>query len=609
MSKKRKHRRTGKRLSKSRHIDASLDRHAFSYKNSPVVNGTSAVACQVKRNKSIVTASHSKPFSRFSLAKVVERVKRWRVTEGRRSPAIACAEAVQRLSRKAKQNWSDLIQKHHDNQFPESDRMVVALLILLLSSFPQIQFLLQSRIQQIRSIAMHRFALARNWMERKKLRPVVFLGAAGVIAVTALFFSFYTIGTSVIYDGKPLANVESVGAVNEACDTLETITADTLHHTYQIDDSLLQYNYKLLPRKELVAAEELEEDLSDEIGLVEPGYALYVDGELIGATPYKGALEELLSQLKQSASDEATISCDFKEDVEVRDEYVPTDKIMNLGNLAELLFSTKEGEVTYTVAKGDCWSKIAQSHDLTTSELLAFNPGYNIDRLSIGEVLTISTAVPYLTQTVVKQEQYVSEVPYEIEYTDTESLYRGDYKVTSPGTYGSADVVANVTYINEAETERNILSYVTLVEPVTEYRLRGTKERPSWVATGTFRWPTNGHITSPFGYRKSPGGFGSSYHRGIDIANHRGTPIYAADGGTVSIAGWQGGYGYMVEINHNNGYTTRYAHCSSLLVSKGDHVYKGQQISRMGSTGNSTGNHCHFEIRYSGVPNNPMNYL
>ena len=128
--------------------------------------------------------------------------------------------------------------------------------------------------------------------------------------------------------------------------------------------------------------------------------------------------------------------------------------------------------------------------------------------------------------------------------------------------------------------------------------------------TGTFRWPITGRITSRFGTRKSPGGIGSTNHRGIDIAAPRGTPVYAADGGTVTYAGWMGSYGYLVRIRHENtGYETYYAHNSSLTVSVGQHVYKGQQIARVGSTGNSTGPHCHFEVRYNGVARNPLNYL
>ena len=175
--------------------------------------------------------------------------------------------------------------------------------------------------------------------------------------------------------------------------------------------------------------------------------------------------------------------------------------------------------------------------------------------------------------------------------------------------YGKADVLAKATYVNGEETERTILSSVTLKEPVTESRLRGTKVRPTWHPTGSFRWPTSGRITSYFGGRKSPGGIGSTNHKGIDIAVPRGTPIYAADGGTVTYSGWMSGYGYLIIIDHGNGYQTYYGHNSSLVASKGEKVHKGQLIARMGSTGISSGNHCHFGIKLNGTFVNPLNYL
>ena len=336
---------------------------------------------------------------------------------------------------------------------------------------------------------------------------------------------------------------------------------------------------------------------------------LYVDGELIGATPYEGALEELLQQLKDAATNENTISCEFAEDVEVKYEYVPNDQVMNLGYLAETLYSTKTAEVTYTVVKGDTWSEIAEDHGLTSAELLALNPGYNINKLQIGEVLTLSASVPYLTMTVVKQERYLDDVSYNIEYTDSADLYQGDYKVTSKGEYGKADVMAKATYVNGEETERTILSSVTLKEPVTEYRLRGTKARPTWMPTGSFRWPCSGRITSRFGYRNTGIRGATRNHKGIDIACARGTPIYAADGGRVIFSGYKGAMGYVVIIDHNNGYVTYYEHNGSLLVSAGQTVYKGQQIAKAGRSGVASGVHCHFGIQRNGSYVNPLNYL
>ena len=503
-----------------------------------------------------------------------------------------------------------VVREAQAHRFPESNRKPLQFLLMLWGLLPSAA----SRLREIllgrrreRNLRTSRFSV---WFEKeKRLHSLMFLGGSCALAGIILFCSFFTIGTTVSYDGQVLGRLASKSEAETVRKDLESITSRTLGETYTIDDSLLQYDSGWMLRQDIEDKAVYEDQLSDEIGLVTSAYCLYVNDVRIGATPYEGALEELLDQLQKAASDEDTISCEFAEDVEIRQEYVPTSEIMNLGYIAELLYSTKTAEVTYEVKKGDTWSQIAAKNDMTSAELLALNPGYNINKLQIGEVLTLSASVPYLTMTVVKQERYLDDVSYNIEYTDSADLYQGDYKVTSKGEYGKADVMAKATYVNGEETERTILSSVTLKEPVTEYRLRGTKVRPTWMPTGSFRWPTSGRISSYFGGRKSPGGIGSTNHKGIDIAVPRGTPIYAADGGTVTYSGWMSGYGYLVQIDHGNGYVTRYGHNSSLTVSVGQHVYKGQQVARAGSTGNSTGNHCHFEVRYNGVAKNPLNYL
>ena len=503
-----------------------------------------------------------------------------------------------------------VVREAQAHRFPESNRKPLQFLLMLWGLLPSAA----SRLREIllgrrreRNLRTSRFSV---WFEKeKRLHSLMFLGGSCALAGIILFCSFFTIGTTVSYDGQVLGRLASKSEAETVRKDLESITSRTLGETYTIDDSLLQYDSGWMLRQDIEDKAVYEDQLSDEIGLVTSAYCLYVNDVRIGATPYEGALEELLDQLQKAASDEDTISCEFAEDVEIRQEYVPTSEIMNLGYIAELLYSTKTAEVTYEVKKGDTWSQIAAKNDMSSAELLALNPGYNINKLQIGEVLTLSASVPYLTMTVVKQERYLDDVSYNIEYTDSADLYQGDYKVTSKGEYGKADVMAKTTYVNGEETERTILSSVTLKEPVTEYRLRGTKVRPTWMPTGSFRWPTSGRISSYFGGRKSPGGIGSTNHKGIDIAVPRGTPIYAADGGTVTYSGWMSGYGYLVQIDHGNGYVTRYGHNSSLTVSVGQHVYKGQQVARAGSTGNSPGNHCHFEVRYNGVAKNPLNYL
>jgi murein DD-endopeptidase MepM/ murein hydrolase activator NlpD len=124
------------------------------------------------------------------------------------------------------------------------------------------------------------------------------------------------------------------------------------------------------------------------------------------------------------------------------------------------------------------------------------------------------------------------------------------------------------------------------------------------------QWPAQGDISSEFGWRSSPfGGRGDCFHGGIDIANDSGVAVAAAADGTVNFAGWKGGYGKVLEINHGYGYKTIYGHNSALLVSEGDKVKKGQEIARMGTTGRSTGPHLHFEVIKDGELQDPRIYL
>jgi len=117
-------------------------------------------------------------------------------------------------------------------------------------------------------------------------------------------------------------------------------------------------------------------------------------------------------------------------------------------------------------------------------------------------------------------------------------------------------------------------------------------------------------FTSGFGYRSDPFHAGAAMHPGIDLSGAYGTPIYATADGTVLRAGWNsGGYGNLVEVDHGRGITTRYGHMSAVLVSAGQHVTRGQQIGRMGSTGRSTGNHLHYEVRIDGRAVNPIPFM
>lgn len=122
-------------------------------------------------------------------------------------------------------------------------------------------------------------------------------------------------------------------------------------------------------------------------------------------------------------------------------------------------------------------------------------------------------------------------------------------------------------------------------------------------------WPTNGWVSSPFGYRMSPFTGRRTLHEGLDIASNVGAPVRSTAKGIVVFAGRQSGYGKLVIIDHGFGYMTKYGHNSQIMVHAGERVSKGQVISRVGSTGRSTGPHVHYEVLINGVPVNPFKFI
>lgn len=504
-----------------------------------------------------------------------------------------------------------VMRESRARNFPESNRFLVQVFLVIGGMFPMWRSLLHERVMAHRRQRSHAAGEHEDRWRRhaRRVNPFYFIGGAAVVAAIALFFSFYTLGTTVEYNGSVVDTVASAAQARKAASKLESITTETLGKSYEIAKDAIHYSTAFVRRSDVTDSTTFEQDLADELGQVTYGYSLYVDDELIGSTQYAGALDELLKQIKQVYASADTLSVDFVENVRIAEGYVPTDSVMNLGEIAQILNSTKSGEVTYTVVKGDTWGQIANNNGMTAAELEALNPGYDINRIHIGDALTLSNAVPYLTVKVTERQNYVEDVNYDVNYVSDSSMYQGDERVISKGSFGKADIVADVTYVNGEEQERTVISSVTLSDPVAETRARGTKVRPTWYPTGSFRWPCSGRITSYFGYRSTGIRGATSNHKGIDIACSYGTPIYAADGGRVTYAGYKGAMGYVVIIDHNNGYVTYYEHNSSLLVSAGQTVYKGQQVAKAGRSGVASGVHCHFGIQRNGSYVNPLNYL
>ena len=438
--------------------------------------------------------------------------------------------------------------------------------------------------------------------------PVTFLAGSAAMAVALTITTLYSLSYAVTMDGELVGVVADADLVQQAIETVEARGTSLLGHDYQVEGEL-DYEFALTLRSNLSAEEDIQSYFYQQLDSVSGelrNYQIAVDGQVVGTVKDEDSLSQLLDGIKARYTSENTVSVDFLDEVSIEPVY-DAENLMTLKEMENALLANQGGSTTYTVVAGDTFNAIAYANDMSISDLEALNPGIDINRLMVGDVLNVKELTPLLSVQTVEEVTYTQAIECPIEEVENSSMYIGDTSVITRGVEGEEEVNATVTYINGQETARTINSTTTLREPTTTVMAVGTKEKPRTASTGSYQWPIYGRITSYFGGRYIFGSY--SYHSGIDIAASYGAAVCAADGGTVTYAGYKGSYGNLVIITHDNGTQTYYGHNSSLTVSVGDKVYKGQQVARAGSTGRSTGVHCHFEIRVGGTSVNPLSYL
>ncbi len=438
------------------------------------------------------------------------------------------------------------------------------------------------------------------------LRPAPMLAVIGAVCAVLVLSSVYDRGYAVTVDGEELGIVTDPAVFELAVDRVEDRVAAILGHEYHLDHQV-EYAFTLAQEEEFSPASAFETHLFRQVDAVMQSYTLTVDGELIGAAADQAALNEMLDTLAAPYITENTVSVEYMEDVEISYQYISSDTLQDLSTMEEILSASVSDRVTRRAVRGDTYSGIANDNGMTLEELMALNPDADPNRLTAGDVLTLRSAVPFLSVRTVDTVTYSEVIPFTEETVEDSSMYVDESKILTVGVDGQAEITADITCMNGYEQAREIISTTTVTEPVTQVVAVGTMERPKTTPTGVFKWPLYGTITSKFGYRTIFGTY--SFHGGLDIAAPYGTAINASDGGTVIWSGYKGTYGNLIIIDHGNGVHSYYGHCSSLLVSVGDKVYQGQTVALVGSTGRSTGNHCHFEIRINQTRVDPQNYL
>ena len=441
---------------------------------------------------------------------------------------------------------------------------------------------------------------------KKLLAPLPFLALTAVIGIAAVVGSVYTPGYVVTMNGVDLGIVRDPQVFAQVEERVEARASAILGYDYSLEGAV-DYTFALSEKSQITPVSNFETYLFNQVGEVMKSNVLSVVGQFFGAAGVRIALDTLLDTIAAPYVTENTISTDFVENVHITREYTPSDVQQDVDAMLSSLTANTSGQTTYEVQKGDTFMQLAINNGMTMAELETLNPDVNIDKLMIGQILNVKEEVPFLSVKTVDTLTYDEAIECTVREVQDDSMYQGDSKVLDAGIPGVQTVTADVTYVNGKEQERNVTNTVVVQEATEKVIAVGTKARPSWMPNGYFIWPVNGRITSSFGYRSIFGTY--SYHSGIDIAVPYGTSVKAADGGTVTWSGYKGSYGYLVIIDHGNGKQTYYGHNSSLVVSAGDKVYQGQVIAKAGSTGRSTGTHCHFEVKISGTSVNPRSYL
>ncbi len=303
----------------------------------------------------------------------------------------------------------------------------------------------------------------------------------------------------------------------------------------------------------------------------------------------------------------------WNEDIKIKESYLSTEDYIytNSSDVSKyLLFGTLQEGKKYTVRDGDDISSVAEANNLNVDEFLVANPEFTSANVLLTAGQQVNTALIDPIVSVVYEEEKIEdvEVPFETEYQDDDTMYKGNNEVIQQGEKGETRVTEKIQYINGEIQGLYITKTQELVPAVNKIVKRGTKVASSSgggyeyydvpFTNDTWSWPTISPyvITSKYGWRWG------KIHAGIDISGcGYNSPIYSIGDGVVVETGYHYSMGYYVYVAHGNNYYSVYMHMSKYIVKKGDTLSRGQQLGKMGNSGFSTGTHLHLGV-YKGYP-------
>ena len=376
------------------------------------------------------------------------------------------------------------------------------------------------------------------------------MALAVVIMVVAIHgWTSFTLAYEVNYDGNNIGYVASETVVADACEKVKTRVVEE-----EFNAKSVTYSLTVVSADSVNNADEICDNIIEVSNEIEVAMGLYIDGNLVAVGRDAAALEAAVSQV-----------------------------------VAE--YAQKTGNSAVSFAN-------------SLEYIGGVYPSYMIE-----EVVNTETLSKVLTVMKTVTETYEEEIEYPVQEVKDASQYLGYRYVKQDGKNGVQKVTANVSYVNGKEVSREILSATVVEEAVPQIVVVGAKEysKANNTDTGTtLFWPV---AQTPDNYISAYFGDGRNHKATADICAPNGTPIYAAEKGTVTYVGWESGYGYYLIIDHGNGLSTLYSHCSSISAVEGATVNRGDCVAAVGITGRASAYHLHFEIRVNGVAIDGRAYL
>lgn len=458
---------------------------------------------------------------------------------------------------------------------------------------------------------------------KKFINLVIPLMLGIVIAFYIADLCSYEIALQLNIDGEPVGLLKSRDGVVRAEYLLEERLTEAAGADYELDCEI-SYEYTHAKDPVFLSDEDCAELLySYAAGDFADASVLYIDGEAAAANEDRKALESLIGEIEAemlASGGDFFSRVVISNNIEIVDQLCQSELLMSIDEINQLINplaavteeSAKEEPLPAVTEEKPVLLRVnafASASPKLLDESAMYNPDidYGVMRspAAVDEETDVVLDYTFVNVVTLNETIYHKNI-----YIDDYDHFVGTNEVISEGSNGQKTVTYELIY-NEAGDliRRNVLNERIISEPVDRIVKKGAVEIPDPVPTGSFIWPCAAPrgISSPYGWRTIYDY--TEFHLGIDLPDKKGAPIYASDGGEIVWAGYTPSYGYSIRILHANDYSTVYAHLSKMHVKVGDHVYQGQLIGDMGSTGMSYGPHLHFEVRIGSETRDPEKYL